>query len=200
MALSIPTGDGLIIFHYRLAGDSEDMLNIFGWEPPGDFVNGTGVAAANDLFTKWSTEMKSSVTPELTFVRCELLRKAGDGFIEWNSTATTVVGSSSGAALPPNVAALIHKSTDRGGRSGKGRAFLPGLSEGAVDSAGNISAAFITQINGDLDSAFTALASSVYVDELKLWHQESISNPTGDSITGLSIDPKVATQRRRLRR
>jgi hypothetical protein len=200
MTQLIPDGDANVIFRHSLTGVSEQMLIIIGIEMPPDFVNANGVAAANDLHTKWATEMKTSVTNETTFVGATILRKEATGFLHFDSTNAGVVGTSSGSALPPNVAILGIKSTDRGGQSGKGRMFLPGVSEAAVDSGGTLSAAFVAQIGGDFGSAFTAIENATSVDDIMLWHEDSIVSPAGTKVTGFGVSNRIATIRRRYRR
>ena len=106
-------------------------------------------------------------------------------------------GSGGGASGPPNVAILVHKNTALGGRAGRGRFYHPGAQESEVDPSGNLTPAFVagmqTQCNtffSDLDTAGLALV---------LLHSDGSPITAPTVLTGLTVDARVATQRRRLR-
>ena len=107
----------------------------------------------------------------------------------------STAGGISAQGTPPNVAALISKTTNVGGREGRGRFFLPGLPENDVDESGLITVGHL----GVLQPAMDSLLSDATTQDvpLELLHN-STRNPSG--LTGLSVDGRVATQRRRLRR
>lgn len=107
-------------------------------------------------------------------------------------------GTASGQSVGPNTAALIKKATNFGGRAGRGRMYLPGLSESAVDQNGLLNGTGALVIGGHWDDFRENLAT--YGTSMYLLHAEGspLSNPT--AITNLSCDARVATQRRRNRR
>jgi len=107
----------------------------------------------------------------------------------------STVGGISAQGTPPNVSALISKVTNVGGREGRGRFFLPGLPENDVDESGLITSGHLAILQPAMDDFLTAAESEDV--PLELLHNSS-RNPSG--ITVLSVDVKVATQRRRLRR
>lgn len=105
-----------------------------------------------------------------------------------------ISGGVSGGTFPPQVAFLVEKRTAAGGRSGRGRLYLPGIIETLADNGGNIALAVLTGWEGILDdwlADIEAVSTGMF-----LLHTAS-SDPT--KVTKLSLDPKVATQRRRLR-
>lgn len=108
-------------------------------------------------------------------------------------------GTGTGEAVPPNVAVLVRKQTEYGGRAGSGRMYFPGLLEANVSGGGNVSSGTITS----LQNAFNAFAISLDANLVPLVLLHGPNSPIGDSaptpITGLNVDSKVATQRRRLR-
>lgn len=99
-----------------------------------------------------------------------------------------------GSQLPPNVALLVEKRTELGGRSGRGRFYIPGLPESDVDAAGVIVPANVVGFQAAAD-AFLAAVEGIATG-MFLLHSAS-SDPT--RVTDLTIDPVAATQRRRLR-
>lgn len=107
-----------------------------------------------------------------------------------------VPGERAGAVCPPNVAFLVRKQTQLGGRKGRGRMFFPGVIDTDVDGAGIVVPAVAAGLLDDLGNAFADLVN----DSLSpmLLHGDGATQPT--LITSLFVDPRVATQRRRLRR
>lgn len=104
-------------------------------------------------------------------------------------------GSVGGNAAPPNIAALVHKNTALGGRQGRGRLFVPGLAEAALDANGLLESAYA----GTMETFFIGLAASLVLSNKPpmLLHADALS-PT--AIDSMPVDARVATQRRRLRR
>nr|CRY97782.1 hypothetical protein [uncultured prokaryote] len=100
-------------------------------------------------------------------------------------------GGDSGSCSPPGVAYLIHKSPVAGRR---GRMYLPGVPENAVDQYGNISPAVITANNAALNGFLDDLA----VDEMYM-HMRG-SEASNDRVVTLRCDGVAGTQRRRMRR
>lgn len=103
-------------------------------------------------------------------------------------------GTNVSSALPPNVALLIEKRTNAGGRDGRGRLYMPGIVEPNVDAAGFIVPGAITTYQ----TAATAWRTRIneVTTGMFVFHR-SASDPT--PVTALQIDPVAATQRRRLR-
>lgn len=105
------------------------------------------------------------------------------------------VGTINDPPASPASAILVSKQTASGGRRNRGRLYMPGLWDGAVQDAGVLSGGTVTSVQAawnnhlaDLDTAgiFPVILHS---DE---------GSPT--SIIAMSVAPKIATQRRRLRR
>nr|CRY97785.1 hypothetical protein [uncultured prokaryote] len=90
-----------------------------------------------------------------------------------------------------NVSYLIHKTPQDGRR---GRMFLPGVSEGAIGISGDLSSGTVTAMNSEctnfLDALDVAGISLVVRPELV----------TISKVDFMTVDSRVATQRRRLRR
>lgn len=110
------------------------------------------------------------------------------------------------ASTPPNVAALVHKTTARGGRRGRGRMYIPwSLAGGTLAESGALAAGDVTAINAGVTAWLTAVSSTV--GPVVLLHRPSgpeVSPPTTPGppnvVTNMSVDPLVGTQRRRIGR
>jgi hypothetical protein len=128
--------------------------------------------------------------------------------------ARVQLGLNPNAMLTRNTAGLVRKITNRGGRRGRGRFFVPAiLQEAAVDQAGNLT----TAMRGLVQTASTGLYNKLVVvggGAVLLHDDQAVSgyNPsTGkpvyvtidpgppSTITDLIADPRAATQRRRMR-
>jgi hypothetical protein len=105
------------------------------------------------------------------------------------------------AAVPgctPQVSYLLKKITARGGRKGRGRMYLPGPPEDAVDAYGLLSESqFDALTTAVVDFAAQMLAATNF-GKLVLLHTDPLEEP--DDFTNFFPETKVATQRRRLDR
>jgi hypothetical protein len=115
---------------------------------------------------------------------------------------TAVTGGTSGSVFPQNSAYLIHKRTAFGGRPGRGRMYLPGVDEGRADNTGVIPSATQSSFNTALATWLTTLAGKTNITGMWLLHDDQGAGAglSAYPITGLQLDPVIATQRRRLRR
>ena len=120
------------------------------------------------------------------------------------------VGSDASTMFPPNTAYLIHlNSTARRGQR-QGRMYLAGAPEGSADNNGTlipgIAASWDGHLNGlrtDIPALFDAEGGTA------AWRTVHVTKPdkndpdtwtwSSTTITSCATDPKVATQRRRLR-
>nr|CRY97485.1 hypothetical protein [uncultured prokaryote] len=109
--------------------------------------------------------------------------------------ADGVNGSSSDAALLPNSSILIRKVTFLGGRQGRGRVFVPGMSEEDVTASGYIESLSLAAHQTAADAWLAAVNDASVT--MVLLHSDSLV-PT--EVTSLSVAQIIATQRRRLRR
>jgi hypothetical protein len=110
------------------------------------------------------------------------------------STAVGSAGSKGGDPYGAQVSALVQKRTAVGGRTGRGRLFLPGLTESLISDGSHLQAGYRTDLQTAFDNFFTdmgALARDLYL----LHGGPSAPN----ALTGFSVELLLATQRRRLR-
>jgi hypothetical protein len=130
-------------------------------------------------------------------VTCSAIRvKLGPDETGPSAEATAIVaGSVGGEPAPANCAALVHKTTLLGGRKGRGRFFVPGLATTALGDDSELDPTYQT----NLEAFVLGLSSVMVLASLPahLLHSDATS-PT--AIEALVVDPKLATQRRRMRR
>lgn len=160
--------------------------------------SGTPSDAGDALEVAWNSgQVPNSYTDDVTLA--SILVKFGP--TATGPSAVWPVGAAGGQATqsaPPQVAYLIQKQTALGGRAGRGRLYLPGVPDNAVDDGGNLTGG----IDTDTTTRFNDFAIAAALADLSpvLLHGDNspISLPT--PITSFACDSMVATQRRRLRR
>jgi hypothetical protein len=110
-------------------------------------------------------------------------------------------GASTASPLPSNCAWLVHKYTGLAGRANQGRVYYPGPPESAVDILGNISNDQFGFMNSGLATYLTAINNIAAIDTMVLVHYPRVGNiaPEPTPVTSLLLDPRIATQRNRMR-
>lgn len=196
MGVDIPSGYGLFAFHTLTEGDPEEMIWTWG-------VNVGSSASVPDLperaATAWEDHLaaQTSTVVQLTRVTLKVGPVSTGPTYEFLSGA---VGTNGGSLPPPNCAVLVKKLTAVGGRKGRGRMYLPGISSvsGSLDSGGN----FGSVAAGDVQSAIEDMAADIEDTDppgpadMVLLHSDA-TTPT--SIVSYLCEQRLATQRRRLR-
>lgn len=119
----------------------------------------------------------------------------------WVSDDATKAGGGAGAPLPQNCGVLITKRTGSAGRRNKGRWYVPGIGEGAVDAIGVVSAPTVTAFQTAANATLAAINAAVGIGNMVILHTSGGTTPPGDPsvVTSLQVQSKMATQRRRLR-
>jgi hypothetical protein len=111
--------------------------------------------------------------------------------------ASTAVGGLVMVSFPPNVAVLVRKTTNLGGRLNRGRFYIPWF----VDEAGTDEVGLIDTPNSTaIQSAMNTLRTNLSVANVPMVVLHSTSVATPGLVTALTADRLVATQRRRLGR
>lgn len=192
--MEIPPGFGQVIFKYALTDDPEVMTFAFGYET--DFAESVE-AEAGAINGAWLSAFGAGTcTSNYTFLGNHIDRNQA-GLMESADNAVSVVGTVAASELPQNVALLVKKQTNLAGRAHRGRCYLPPfVGEVNVSPQGMIDAGTLAAKQGNLTSFLTAMA----VADLRLFllHSEG-SALSPDLIVALTLDHKIATQRRRLR-
>ena len=167
----------------------------FGVDHTGDAGNPDAVAT--EIATRWELDVMPILSQDVELQ--EVRVKFGPNDVgPIGQFAGTAVGGLNSAAIEPNSTILVRKLTAFGGRTGRGRMYVPGLGDLQVDSAGNI----LSSPLSIAQAAFTDLLTSLDAGGLPMFllHDEDSPVSTPLEVTSLSVDTKIATQRRRLRR
>lgn len=221
MPLNIPAGDGLASYHLRVGTDPEDMILTLGVRPVAGPFDAQHLLRLETAFrTTMLAQLPASMLLSKTVVRVR--QDGGDDTLFERAPSAIAGGVGTGAVAPPNVAYLFRKITTRGGRRGRGRWFVPGVQEAHVDADGLLTSGIVATYNTAAAAYLTALAAAAGAGEKPvipiLLHNNSSSTarstspgsvtvtvtqgaagPLPDVITSMTLDARVATQRRRLR-
>lgn len=120
----------------------------------------------------------------------------------FNAATATQTGLIVTAGVPQNTAFLAHKNTGSVGRGANGRCYIPGVPEASVDALGNVTAGEVAALTGQLDQWRLDWEGGAPVVKIAVLHHGPgpvhALEPEG-VVTSVTVDPRVATQRRRLR-
>lgn len=205
-----PIGYAEITHHFTGVGVPLGAAITYGVE---NELPRTATALAQLCHDTFGADMKTSYGSEVNMVRteCKLGPPDTGASSEWSTPSYG--GLLTGVATSPNVAFLFVKGTALGGRRGKGRFYLPGVTEASVDQGGNVLAATVTTQQGDLSSWLANLTTAqapmvVFHGPTHIWilvdgkpkqvPDVPFAGPPS-LVTSLTATTKVATQRRRLR-
>ncbi len=159
---------------------------------------GSPVAAATAVLNAFQKPiMRARIVTQTTISSC-LVKFGPQATGASGEFSNPLTGTAANEPASPNVTWLIRKNTAAGGRTGRGRMYLPGISEPALSGAGVIIPAEITAMN-DAMAALLLELQNAELDPVVL-HAPLSPVTTPIAITSLTVDSTVATQRRRLRR
>ena len=200
MALVIPVGFADAAFQFRRDGDPDPYVITFGVDVSN--YGGDYSLLATELVTEFYNSRFDGVMSTDTTLSGVQLRIGQDGgdpltlFYDFNA-----VGTSGAAQLPQNSAILITKQTDRAGRTGKGRWFLPWIAEGACSNIGVVDPTYRGTVQTAAFEFLNAMSNDMtFAAPMMLLH--NVGAPGGTTptlVTALSANAVIATQRRRLR-
>lgn len=193
--MPIPTGFCEVSYIHAAVGSTNPMVCVWGHNYPGDTVAGfTSVAhALNDI---WGENMLLNMSDDISLQET-VVRVGQDGAPTIQSySGGSFAGGMSASMLPNNTASLIKKGTALGGRRGRGRCYLPPVGE---------EQAALGRLNSDIVT-FLGVNTASWLNDLEtvdlgpvLLHTGTGTLPPPSPVISLSVDPLLATQRRRLR-
>lgn len=164
-------------------------------------INGYGGSAsdlAEDCATAYVDNLINYNSDQVEFLSTHVKFGPNDTGAQGDFSANET-GGTSGAPLEPAVAVLVQKVTAHGGRSGRGRFFLPGFLDSISTSGGVIGGTELTALQTDVTAFLNDL--SAFGGGPVVLHAPGPHG--GDSpwpITNLVVSSQVATQRRRNRK
>lgn len=193
-------------FFYSIRLDSQNFTDGYALVTGGvDIQSGTPDFIAERIHDAYATIWMPFTSNQVTLTTVEVLGEnlAGSYTEQVAGTGTT------GNTAAPNVAVLLNKNTSLRGRRAQGRNFLPGIANDAlIDEAGNLDPQYL----GDLQNAADAWLQLGQAGSRDHRIPQSETRPRKDgtpgtppilpwpSVNSFGVDPKVSTQRRRLRR
>ena len=165
-------------------------------------AKGAGAWGSQTEANAWANQvwevLREGVSSSVQCVGAVVRDTDGDGLGVYEVGAiSNPAGTVTGAIAPAAASALIRWSTTQGGRSGKGRTFLPGMVASWVDTDGRTFAAagrsyLQARINGYL--AIPLYASGTLTPAVL-----SFKRGQAYSITGGAVSSIIGIQRRRMR-
>jgi hypothetical protein len=191
------------------------------WASVWGMTNGAGLLNSGTEIEEVVRDFADNFQDHILLALCSSVSLSGYRYLSLNSSdgQTGLMAPSSGkrtsgantdAALPPNCAFLVRKQGSGGRGARSGRAYLPGVPEGVVDNEGNIDAGLIDDTNGHLQAFLDGVSDTgnsggnrypVIVHRPPGAREPGPQVVQGSStrITSLTVDPRLGTQRRRLR-
>lgn len=194
MPLVIPNGYAHVAYLLGATGDPEPMSVTVGLEL-------TAIPTAGEvtlIYEAFRDAWIAQLSDEYTFLGLRG-RGVSAGGAEYELEAIdSTAGANTSSMLPVNCGALIRKRTGIPGREHRGRCFMPGvLQELEVDNVGNLSPTMQGLLDGCAGTWLTDTEAIAVVDDMVILHTNPATAPS--DISALECDPKIATQRRRLR-
>jgi hypothetical protein len=202
----VPAGYARVVHSLELVGDAEPMAITYGVGPI-DLADDPQ-AVVTGLHNAFGTHLAPRVSNQYVLAQTELLYQfaslPSDPVVYLASTP--IACTQENMALPQNSATLVHKRTSLGGARGRGRLYVPGVPEGEVSPTGILVAAWRTTLGASFTSFLAAIEAAIPGPNtgMVLLHQSVGTPPPGfpppTIVTALTVDPRIATQRRRLRK
>lgn len=203
MPTVIPVGYAQAVLSFSYSTDVEPMAVTFGVKVDPLLTPPEANQIAGAINAQWDATVQPLVSVDVTHLHTDV-RWQFDALpappVEGTNPSGTV-GGAAGALIPQNTAYLVHKRTSVAGRSGRGRLYIPGVQEGNVSTVGRVADATVSAWNVALQTFLEDVKVTGIIDELVILHSTpgAYALDTPAVITSLTMDPVVATQRRRLR-
>ncbi len=197
----LPAGFGEVIHSLLLATDPEPMAITYGVAFDGQAPL-DAQQTVEDLHGAFAGSLLGIPHSSYSLQSTELRFKVAElGPIQVAITIQPIMGGGTAAPLPQNSALLFHKRSGAAGRRNRGRFYLPGVGEGAVDGAGRVGAPDVAAFNTLVTSFLGAVVTAESVANMVILHSDGISTAPDPTIVNfMNCDTVIATQRRRLRK
>lgn len=193
MVLSIPEDHYQVSFIHSLIGSTQEAVCTLGLRYDGaDFAN-----EATDVELAWIGDVMGQMNESWKLSRVVWRIQAGSV----RDLPADTVGTNAAPGEPPMVSVLVRKNTGQPGKINRGRMYLPGISEDGVDHLGFL----LSGYRDGWQAVFTSFMSAVLAANFQpvILHNVDTLPPAPSEapteITFFSVEPRVATQRRRNR-
>jgi hypothetical protein len=205
MPTVIPLNYAHVIHSLRLVGDNEPMAATYGVSFTAGPTAASVAAATSSLHTAFGTLFDKFYDSDWSLVATEVKARSGAGINDFIIGLDGNVNIGSFGAytqLPQNSSHLVHKRTSVAGRVGRGRMYLPAVPEIQVGETGILTAVYVSSWNTELATWLADIAAISQLDGMELLHNSPGAGAAlaPFPVTSLTMDPVIATQRRRLRK
>lgn len=202
MSLVVPPGFGSAALIFTGSPGTQPYVTTIGvglQDAGGDYVE-----VANKVMSSYAVAFANQWSSNLILERCSLFVGADGPSGSVDSDIPPVNSTRTGTFPPTAQSCIVRKVTNRLGRPGRGRMFLPGvLSEAEVDENGGVVTARRNAINGLAANFLTNLINTSPTWEFALepvvLHGPSVTLNPPDPITGLVCSNYVGWIRGRIR-
>lgn len=188
-----PSGFGEIAIKYQMAGRSTPYICTWGFI---DDNTKTPNAIATQIVNAWVSGFTAAkCNNKFTLTGGHVLLRRAGALMAGDDIRSTV-GTVAASPAPPQVCVILHKASGFAGVRNRGRCYLSGAftNEANIDEAGLIDGATLTSLQTAANTALTAFAATSTPPVIL--HRDGAG---GESVLSVTIQPKVGTQRRRLR-
>lgn len=161
-----------------------------------------GVDLANDFFDVWGNNQ--IFTANVILEQCRVRRVQTDSAFQ--SDRAPVQGNQGASSVPINTAMLVRKDVIGVGGRQQGRMFVPGISPGNVNYDGTIPSNIIANLQPIIGQAYNTMIGIQDLDFActTVYNRDQdgkiIDFANNNVVTSWTLQPKLATQRRRMRR
>jgi hypothetical protein len=184
---------GIARWKFQASFDADPWYTTIG------FVAGTPTNAQDfidGMSDAWDTNLKAVTSDQVVLVETSGLYNEGGLFLDLLHTNGDA-GTATGNFPPSNCAVLIRKNTAFAGRTYRGRWYWPSvLLESHIDGGGAVDGTQLADLQDRFDNVLSFL-NGVTGAGCRLLH--ATDDPVATEILTLSVQNKIATQRRRMR-
>lgn len=195
MSARIPPGFAEAWMRFNTPGDAENMYISQGVELAAGAAASVGTADA--ILASMNSCFDGLISSAYSLGPGHVIFGNDGGDIRVDGTASPENGTQAATAYPPNVAILVRKNTNAGGRRGRGRLYFPGAPESSAGSDGQLDSTYRSTCQTALNALLVELEDGAPTDAAVVFHDTAPFTPT--TITSYEVQQYVATQRRRLR-
>jgi len=200
MPQALPIGFGQVIHSISLADDPEPMALTYGVKFEPNSPTTSGQATVDALRNAFVTHLGGLLATGYMHRQTELKVQFGAALeVFLNNETANFTGTTN--ALPQNSALLVHKRSNTAGRRHRGRLYIPGVNETNVDPKGVVAEALRSAWQTGLNAFLQAVVDTVTLEAMVIFHSglSGAVLPPPTPVSTLAVDPRIATQRRRLR-
>lgn len=189
MSARIGPGFGELVHHFDAPGQSGDIITAIGVSAD-DLVD----IVKQDEYVAIAAELMGNLNSSITMTTIDfVIGQDGPDDVVVSKVAGHP-GLSGGAMTPINNSFLLQKRTVDPGRRGRGRMYLPGVSEGSVENDGTLGTGVAAGLATNVEDWLLGWPA----DWLPvLLHQVAPFTPSPGLV--INVSPRIATQRTRLR-